>query len=186
MNSSIFQTLDRNPQRNYTRRELACRVLWHVVQATLYRISLPRAYGWRRLLLRLFGAKLGRDAAVHRSTRIMHPWLLEMGDWTTIGPRSTVYNLGAVTIGDHTVVSQDVYLCAGTHDYTDPRLPLQKPGITVGSGVWIAAGAFIGPGATIGANSVIGARSVVIGAVPDNVVAAGNPCRVIKPRIPAT
>lgn len=112
----------------------------------------------------------------------MHPWLLEMGDWSMIGPDATVYNLGQVTIGHHSVISQDVYLCAGTHDHTKPSLPLERPTIQIGSGVWIAAGAFIGPGAVIGDNSVIGARAVVIGEIPPGVVAAGNPCKVIKPR----
>jgi acetyltransferase-like isoleucine patch superfamily enzyme len=94
----------------------------------------------------------------------------------------TIYNLGPVKIGDHSVISQDAYLCAGTHDYTLPTLPLLRTPITIGHGVWIAAGAFIGPGVSIGDNSVIGARSVVMKDIPADVIAAGNPCRVIKPR----
>ncbi|MBL4700719.1 MAG: hypothetical protein JKX85_05610 [Phycisphaeraceae bacterium] len=94
----------------------------------------------------------------------------------------TVYNLGQVTIGSHTVLSQDVYLCAGTHDHTKPTLPLQKPTITIGSGVWICAGAFIGPGVTIGNNAVIAARSVVVKDVPAGMIVGGNPAKVLKPR----
>jgi putative colanic acid biosynthesis acetyltransferase WcaF len=112
----------------------------------------------------------------------MHPWLLEMGDWTMMGPNATVYNLGRITIGHHTLVSQDVYLCAGTHDHTDPTLPLIRSEVHVGAGVWIAAGAFIGPGVRVGDNTVIGARSVVMSEVPAGVIAAGNPCKVIKER----
>ncbi|HWP40252.1 MAG TPA: hypothetical protein VNL70_04955 [Tepidisphaeraceae bacterium] len=179
----VFQTLDRCAHgSNYTRSEYVRRLLWQIVQATLFRIPVPRGWWWRRMLLRAFGARLGHRAGVHPSTRIVHPWLLEMGDWTMIGPGATVYNLGPVSIGDHTVISQDCYLCAGTHDYTRPELPLLKPPIRIGAGVWIAAGAFIGPGTTIGDNSVIGARAVVTSDIPPGVVAAGNPCRVIKPR----
>lgn len=152
------------------------------MQATLFRIPINRLWGWRRFLLRSFGAKLGHRAGIHPDVRITHPWLLEMGDWTMIGPRTRVYNLGKIIIGHQTVVSQDVDLCAGTHDYTDPTLPLLKLDIVIGPGVWIAAGAFIGPGVMIGANSVIGARAVVTKTIPEGVVAAGNPCRVIKPR----
>ncbi len=179
---SVFQALDRSARDNYTRGEYAQRMLWKLVQATLYRLPLPRGYAWRRFLLRCFGAQLGHRAGVHSTTRIMHPWLLQMDAWTMIGPGATVYNLGRVSIGEQTVISQDVYLCAGTHDYTRPELPLQKPPIVIGAGVWIAAGAFIGPGVVIGDNSVIGARSVVTGEIPAGVVAAGNPARVIKPR----
>ena len=178
----IFQTLDRCARDNYTRGEFIRRILWQIVQATLYRVPIPRSYAWRRFLLRCFGARMGHRAGVHPTSRIMHPWLLVMGDWTMIGPGATVYNLGSVVIGHHTVISQDTYICAGTHDYTKPDLPLVKTPIRIGAGVWIAAGAFIGPGATIGDNSVIGARAVVIGDIPAGVVAAGNPCKVLKPR----
>ena len=112
----------------------------------------------------------------------MHPWLLTLGNNTFVSDDVTVYNLGPVTIGDQTVISQGSYLCAGTHDYTRPDLPLVRSPITIGSGVWICAQAFIGPGVTIGDNSVVGARAVVTRDVPPGVVVAGNPARVIKPR----
>jgi putative colanic acid biosynthesis acetyltransferase WcaF len=179
---TIFQTLDRCNPSPYDSNVYLLRLFWQVIQATLYRLPIPRSYAWRRFLLKCFGAKLGHRAGVHPTTRIMHPWLLQMGDWTMIGPGATVYNLGRITIGDHTLISQDVYLCAGTHDYKMPNLPLVRSEIRIGAGVWIAAGAFVGPGAIVGDNSVIGARSVVIGEIPPNVIAAGNPARVLKPR----
>lgn len=177
-----FQTLDRINPSPYSSGEYLRRLLWAIVQSTLFRLPLPRAFAWRNFWLRCFGAKIGHDSGVRSSTRIRHPWLLEMGDWSMIGEDARVYNLGKVTIGSHSVVSQEVYLCAGTHDYTDPTLPLLRPEIRIGNGVWIAAGAFVGPGAVVGDNSVIGARSVVIGEIPAGVIAAGNPCRTIKPR----
>jgi putative colanic acid biosynthesis acetyltransferase WcaF len=179
---AIFQTLDRCSPAPYARGEYVRKFLWTTFQFTLFRIPIKRLWGFRRFLLRCFGARLARRVGVHPTTRVVHPWLLEMDDWTMIGPGCTVYNLGPVTIGSHSVISQDVYLCAGTHDYTKPDLPLLRPPIRIGSGVWIAAGAFVGPGVTIGDNSVIGARAVVTSDVPAGVVAAGNPCRVIKPR----
>jgi putative colanic acid biosynthesis acetyltransferase WcaF len=178
----VFQTLDRCTRNSYTRREYVGRILWHLVQVALFRTSPQRAFGWRRLLLRCFGAKLGAHAAIYPSVRIMHPWLLEMADRTMIGPGATVYNLGRITIGNHTLVSQDVYLCGGTHDHTDPTLPLIRSEVHIGAGVWVAAGAFVGPGVSVGDNSLIGARAVVMKDVPPGVIAAGNPCRVIKQR----
>ena len=85
-----------------------------------------------------------------------------MGQHSTLSEGVNIYNLGTVSIGDHTVISQDVYVCAGTHDYTQPGLPLLRPSIRIGSGVWICAGAFIGPGVSIGDNSIVGARAVVL------------------------
>jgi len=157
-------------------------MIWNLVQATVFRLPLPRAYGWRRFWLRLFGAKIDGVAAVGATTRIMHPWLLTMGDWSNIAPGATIYNLGPIRLGEHSVISQDAYICAGTHDYTDPTMPLLRPPITIGRGVWIAAGAFVGPGVTIGDNAVVGARAVVTKDVPAGMVVAGNPARVVKAR----
>jgi putative colanic acid biosynthesis acetyltransferase WcaF len=178
----IFQTLDRTARAPYPRSWYVRRLLWDCVQATLFRLPLPKGYAWRRLLLRCFGAKLGRAAAFARSTRVFHPWLLEVGDWCAISTGVTIYNLGPITVGHHTVISQDVYLCAGTHDYTNPTLPLLRPPINVGSGVWIAAGAFICPSVTIGDNALVAARAVVTRDVPPGMIVAGNPARVVKPR----
>lgn len=178
----IFQTLDRTAKFPYSRGEYLRRYAWLLVQATLFRLPIPRAYTWRRFLLKQFGAKMGTAAAVHSTTKILHPWLFELGDWSNVSANVTVYNLGPVSIGSHSVISQDAYLCAGTHDHTDPTLPLQRPPIAIGHGVWIAAGAFIGPGVTVGNNSVVGAKAVIIKDVPEAVIVGGNPAKVIKPR----
>lgn len=182
--TDTFQKLDQCAKRPYSLKEYARRALWLVVQATVYRFSPPRAERWRRFWLRCFGAKMGRSGTRATAT-IVHPWLLEIGEKSMIGERVKVYNLGKVTVGDHTVISQDVTLCAGTHDYTDPALPLLRPQIRIGHGVWVCAEAFIGPGVTIGDNAVVGARAVVTRDVPAGMVVAGNPARVIKPRLGA-
>jgi putative colanic acid biosynthesis acetyltransferase WcaF len=178
----IFHTLDKTASYPYSRKEYVRRILWNFVQATLFRYSPPRAFGWRRFLIRAFGGKIGPNSGMRSSVRIFHPWLFEMGDWSMLAHGVVIYNLGPVTIGDHSVLSQDVYVCAGTHDHTKPNLPLQRPPIAIGHGVWVAAQAFVGPNVTIGDNCVIGARSCVAKSIPPGVIAAGNPCRVIKER----
>jgi putative colanic acid biosynthesis acetyltransferase WcaF len=179
----LTQRLDRSNANPYGIGEYARRFLWRLVYSTLFRWSPPRAFGWRRMLLRLFGARLtGRYVFVRATTDIIHPWLLEMDEWSVLGPGVTVYNLGPVRIGRHTMVSQNVYLCAGTHDYRRADLPLERPPITIGNGVWVAACAFVGPGVTIGDNAVVGACAVVVKDVPEGMVVAGNPARVVKPR----
>ena len=146
------------------------------------RPSPGRAYGWRRFWLRLFGARVASTSRTRPSTRVMHPWLLTLGDHASLGDAVIVYNLGPVVVGDHTLVSQRTHLCAGTHDYTRPDLPLLRPPITIGRGVWVCAEAFVGPGVTVGENAVVGARAVVTHDVPEGVVVAGNPAKVVKQR----
>ena len=180
--SEIFQRLDRTAQYPYSAAEYIRRVSWGCVQATLIRLSPPRAYRWRRFWLRRFGAQLATVCGTKASTRVVHPWLLSLGAYAMIDEQVTIYNLGPVTIGDHSVISQDVYVCAGTHDYTQPHLPLVRAPVRIGSGVWICAGAFIGPGVTIGDNSIVGARAVVCGDVEPGLIVAGNPARLIKRR----
>src|SRR4051812_8632765 len=77
----IFHTLDRTAGYPYTKREYAQRICWNLVRRTLFRWSLPRAFTWRRWLLRRFGAVIGPNTYVRKGTWIWHPWLLQIGDW---------------------------------------------------------------------------------------------------------
>jgi glycosyltransferase involved in cell wall biosynthesis/acetyltransferase-like isoleucine patch superfamily enzyme len=178
----IFQRLDTVNPYPYTLREYAKRFAWEYIGQNLVRYSFRRATRFRRWLLRMFGGQCTDTSYFKNSTLIRHPWLLKMGQHTTLAEDVEIYNLGPVEIGDHSVVSQRAYICAGTHDYTYPSLPLVRPSIRIGSGVWICAGAFIGPGVTIGDNSVIGAYAVVTKDVPPDSIVAGNPGKVIKKR----
>lgn len=178
----VFQRLDTTAGFPYSLKEYAIRTLWEVVERTLIRFSPRRAHGWRRFWLKAFGAKMAPTAGTKASTRIKHPWLFSMGEHSMLSERVEIYNLGPVSIGSHTVLSQDVYVCAGTHDFTRPDMPLLRPSIEIGSGVWICAGAFIGPGIKVGDNAVVGARAVAMKNVPPGVVVAGNPARTVRDR----
>lgn len=178
----VFQRLDSTAGYPYTLREYIRRFAWEWVQRTFIRFSPRRAHAWRRFWLALFGASMTPSSLTKASTKIFHPWLLTMGEHSCLSENVTIYNLGPVTIGSHSVISQDAYVCAGTHDYTKPDLPLLRPSITIGDGVWICAGAFIGPGVHVGTNAVVGARAVVTQNVPAGMIAAGNPAKPIKPR----
>lgn len=159
----------------------AKRVLWALAHP-LFRLSPRPLFGWRRLLLRAFGAQVGRKVHVYSTTRIEMPWNLSVGDWSSLGERVHVYNLGPVSIGQRATVSLGALLCAGSHDHRQRSLPLVRPPIDVGDDVWVCAEAFVGPGVRIGNGAVVAARAVVARDVPDWAIVAGNPARVVGQR----
>ena len=158
------------------------RVLWSLVQATVFRWSFHNWYGWRRWLLRGAGARVGRAVCVRPSVRIEMPWHLQLADGVVVGDGVVLYCLGQVSVGRRATISQYAHLCAGTHDYTLRSFPLVTKPIVVGEEAWIATGAFIGPGVTIGDRAVAGAHAVVVKDVPPDMVVGGNPAQVIKRR----
>lgn len=181
-NAPIFQRLDQGERFPYPFRFYVLRAVWQCVWLLLFRPSPSRACRWRAFLLRCFGANVATSAKVRGTARIIHPWLLTVGEHSSIGDRVRVYNLRELIIGRQTSISQDVHLCGGTHDHRDPTLPLIRSPITIGSGVWICADAFVGPGVTVGDNAVIGARAVVVKDVAPATIVAGNPARKIGNR----
>lgn len=156
--------------------------LWWLVDALLFQPSPQIAFGWRRLLLRLFGASIGRKVRVRASVRVTYPWKLKVGDFSWIGDDVTIYSLGPISIGEHTVVSQGGYICAGTHDPTRTDFPILSHEIVIGDQVWLASQVFVMPGVSIGSGCVVAARSLVSRDLPAGQLCGGSPAFVISPR----
>jgi putative colanic acid biosynthesis acetyltransferase WcaF len=158
------------------------RALWGGAWLILFRPS-PQVFpGWRRFLLRLFGARIGRGAKVHASVKIWAPWNLEMGRYSCLGPQVDCYSVDAIRIGAYATVSQYSFLCAASHDPDSANMTLTTAPIAVGDHAWIAADVFIAPGVVIGEGATIGARSSVFMNVPEWTIAVGSPARAIRER----
>lgn len=118
------------------------------------------------------------------------PFFCDYGEHIAIGPRTflnfncVILDCAAVTIGADVLIGPAVQIYAATHPLdTEERrakVELARP-VTVGDNVWLGGGAIVCPGVTIGENTVVGAGSVVTRDLPANVVAVGNPCRVVRP-----
>ena len=158
------------------------RLGWQLVFVLFFRFSPKPFHGWRAMVLKLFGAKVGKGVHVYPKVVIWAPWNLILGDYCGVGDGAILYSQGVISIGKKAIISQGTHLCTGTHDYSKEGHPLVTNPIIVNDNVWIAAEAFIHPGVVIGEGAVIGARSVVTKDMPPWMVCAGHPCKPIKKR----
>lgn len=148
--------------------------LWWAVQATIFAWSPQVLYRWRAFLLRLFGAKIGKNVVIRPSVKITYPWKLTLGDYAWVGDEVNLYTLGEITIGAHSVISQKSYLCTGSHDHASQHFTINATPIVIGEKCWLATDVFVAPGVTIGNGTVVGARSSVFKSLPANVVCRGT------------
>ena len=156
--------------------------LWWVVYALFFRTSPQVLYGWRRFLLRSFGAKIGKSVIIRPTAQITYPWKVTIDDHSWIGDEVVLYSLGNITIGKNTVVSQRSYICTGTHDYNSVDFAIQAKDILIKNQCWIATDVFVSPGITINEGAVVGARSTVINDLDAFSVYVGSPAKFIKKR----
>ena len=170
-------------KRAQTRKEQFLRFVWNVVW-TLFVRPFPRSAmsGWKRFLLRLFGAKIHKTAMIYSSAKIYAPWNLEMGKNSCIASEVDFYNADKITIGDNSIISQKASLYTASHDITSAEHTWISAPIVIEDQVWIAAESFIMMGVTIGQGAVVGARAAVFKDVEPWTVVGGNPAKFIKKR----
>lgn len=161
----------------YGAGEMFARVLWSCA-TPLFRFSPRIMWGWRRWLLRAFGAAIGGDVRIHPTVRVTIPWHLDIADEVGIGDSVILYALGPITIGPRACISQHAHLCAGTHRLDDAARPLVRAPIVIAADAWVCADAFVGPGVTIGRGAVLGARAVAMKDLPPAMVGVGNPMQI--------
>lgn len=165
------------------RKHQVVRMLWTIAW-TLGASWLPRSLGsgWKRCLLRLFGAKIAGTAHVYSSAKVYYPGNLTMMEHSCLASDVDCYNVAPIIIGANSTVSQGAYLCTASHDITDPLNPLITAPIIIEDQAWVGAKAFVGMGVTIGQGAVVGATASVYKDVTPWTVVGGNPAKFIKER----
>jgi putative colanic acid biosynthesis acetyltransferase WcaF len=158
------------------------RVFWSLTW-TLFARPTPRfLHSWRRLLLKVFGAKISKGVFVYPHAKIWAPWNLIMERGSCLADEVDCYNVATIHLEEGVTVSQKSFLCTASHDFDSPYFPLVGGGIRIRRGAWVAADAFIGPGVSIGERAVVLARSVIVRDVEPGTVVGGNPGRVLRNR----
>ena len=159
------------------------RILWGIVWLSLYRISPRPFHNWRCMLLRIFGAHIGKNVHPYPSASIWAPWNLTMGDYSSLGNYVDCYSVDKVVIGRNVTISQYSFLCTASHDYRYLKMPLITSPINIGDNVWITADVYIGPGISISNGAVVMPKSCVISDIESWMVVGGNPAVVLRKRI---
>lgn len=155
--------------------------MWMITSALLVAAWWPGSR-WRVMLLRWFGAKIGRDVVIKPYVRVKFPWRLSIGAHSWIGEGVWIDNLAQVSIGEHACVSQETYFCTGSHDWGKIGFDLIVKPIMIGDRVWIGAQSRVGPGCICGEGVVVTLASVVIGSLDPWTIYSGHPALPIRSR----
>jgi putative colanic acid biosynthesis acetyltransferase WcaF len=166
----------------FSLRNRLARLLWNIVWLLLYRLSPRPLHGWRALLLRLFGAKMGPDCHFYPGSKVWAPWNLVCAEAVAAGDGVEIYNPAPMHFGSHAILSQGAYLCGATHDFDDPDFPLLAYTMSFGAYSWVCARASVGPGVNVGEGAVLGLASVATRDLEPWGVYAGSPAVKLKER----
>lgn len=162
---------------------LAKRMLWYLASAVFVNTFVPYPSRVKRLLLSVFGARIGRGVVIKPSVNIKYPWFLEVGENTWIGEGVWIDNLSPVKIGSNVCVSQGAHLMTGNHDYKRVTFDLLVEPLVVEDGVWVGARATVCPGVRLATHSVVTVGSVITKDTEPYVIYAGNPARPVRARV---
>lgn len=157
--------------------------LWYVVNALVFNSAWFPFSAFKRQILRMFGARIGKGVVLKPHLNIKYPWKLEVGDFSWIGEYVWIDNLDRVVIGSHCCISQRSYLLCGNHNYKKSSFDLQVSSIVLEQGVWIGASCVVLPGVHAGTHAVCTAGSVVSGVLRPYGIYAGNPATYKKQRV---
>lgn len=155
------------------------------IQSMLFRII----YFKSRIFMSMLGVKFGHNVEVFSIASFSSPNKLSIGDNVWIGKNVSLYAESGIVIGDNTMIAKDVSIISSDHNFFNPHIKIREQGmklenesIVIGENVWIGEKAIILKRVKIGNNSIIGAGAVVTKDIPNSVVVAGNPARIIKYR----
>lgn len=167
----------------YPGRNAIIRLLWYFTNALFFHSPLNPSCSIKVFLLRLFGAKIGKDVNIKPSVNIKYPWRLTIGDCSWIGENTWIDNLGDIVIGSNCCISQGAMLLSGNHNYKKSSFDLIVGNIVLEDGVWIGAQSTVCPGVTCKTHSVLSVHSVATADLESYTVYQGNPAKEIRKRI---
>src|SRR3569833_1503128 len=136
------------------------RLLWYYTNLVFFKSGWFPFYGFKVGLLRMFGAKIGKQVEFKPGVNIKYPWNLTIGDEVWIGENVRLGSLVMITIGSNVCLSQGEALLTGSHNYKKSTFDLVTGPITLEDGVWIGACAIVNQGINAHSHAMLSAGSV--------------------------
>lgn len=155
---------------------------WHVIGRMVINTFLPIPMFCKIGVLKLFGAKIGKNVTIKPKVNIKYPWFFEAGSNIWIGENVWIDNLTTVTLSDNCCLSQGAMLLTGNHDYTKSTFDLIVRPIKIEAGAWIGAKATVCPGVTVSSHAVLAVNSVATKDLEAYGIYQGNPAAFVKTR----
>jgi acetyltransferase-like isoleucine patch superfamily enzyme len=145
-------------------------------------------YPVRILIFKVMFRKMGKGVLIDYKAYFRYPSKISLGENVAINRGCEFYAVhqaegGTITVGNNVAFGPYVRVFAGGHDYSSLELPVTADPIVIHDYVWVGGNSTILQGVVIGEGAVIGAGSVVTKDIPSYTIAAGNPARVLRPRI---
>jgi len=157
-------------------------LLWYIMSRIFVNTYLPFPMSVKRLILGMFGAKIGPNVVIKPKVNIKYPWFLTVESNTWIGEKVWIDNLTMVNIGANVCLSQGCMLLTGNHNYTKRAFDLIVKPIHIGDGAWIGAQSTVCPGVTVGSHAVLTVSSVATKEMNPYSIYQGNPAVFVKRR----
>lgn len=171
----------RNPEYDHGAGPVK-RLCWHLWSKAFIHSQFPLPVSIKRMILRFFGAKIGRGVVIKPGVNIKYPWFLDIGDYAWIGEEVWIDNLVQVRIGAHTCLSQGAMLLTGNHDFSKSTFNLITGEIVLEEGAWLGAKTVVCPGVTVGTHAVLTVGSVANRNLEEWGIYQGSPAVLIKKR----
>ena len=158
------------------------RGLWFVVNRIFLNSYLLPSYKLKRLLLRSFGARIGKGVVIKPKVNIKYPWKLEVGAHSWIGEGVWIDNLDQVSICDQVCISQGALILSGNHNYIKPEFDLMVKPIKIEDGAWIGARSMVTQGVTVGEEAILSVMSCASTKLEAGGIYRGNPAELVGRR----
>lgn len=158
------------------------RACWFLCNGLFFKTAF-HFYSFKVILLRIFGARVGKNVIIKPHVNIKFPWRLHLGDNVWIGEQVWIDNLDIVSVGNNVCISQGAFLLCGNHNYKKETFDLITGKITLEDGVWIGAKSIVCGNVVCKSHSVLLVQSVAVTDLEAYGIYRGNPAEKIKDRV---